>query len=419
MSELTHEEFQERLSTGFNGEILYTANDGETYQIGTYEMELDWYAKDYSGQIAEAYLLDCLYQGTPIYSEDEDVFAVSDMKSYDLQNSIEEFLDTYFIETDVDFNIYVISDNPSIDLNAYDLPEDVIEELEHFSDDDMVESFRDAELLRDDYAYFDKEARENYAEIVGDVVKSKMNIRYQNGGYPLSSQDIDYSKIDNLDVFFDVIGESSQYDSHRKLFLTGKEDLLLDNIREFSEESLTENFEIEAILDLCENRNLKNDREFFLAHTQSNYGPNTSLLVRFASEELKADRDFAIQWLEASKNMKTLQCFSDDIRNNLDVLKHAIEHNDTSWLNSPNSLIEEVASKELAEEFKKFKSEIKGYVQDSAAIDFINSKIAERFANKLDGELSQKSSKADRLLSSINEDAEAPTQKSKTTRQKI
>lgn len=114
MSELTYEELQERLSVE-GDEIFYTANDGETYQIGSYEMQTDWYKNDYSSQIANAYLLSNLYEGIPIYSDDEDVFAVSDMRSYDMELDVRDFLDTYFREGDIDVEIFSISDITYID----------------------------------------------------------------------------------------------------------------------------------------------------------------------------------------------------------------------------------------------------------------------------------------------------------------
>ncbi|WP_175888217.1 ankyrin repeat domain-containing protein [Burkholderia contaminans] len=50
------------------------------------------------------------------------------------------------------------------------------------------------------------------------------------------------------------------------------------------------------------------------------------------------------------------------------------------------------------------------------AVDFVNKR---NFANKLTNDLAEPSSKAERLLSTINEDAEAPVKQSRSTRQKI
>lgn len=422
MSELTYEELQERLSAE-DGEIFYTANDGETYQIGTYEMETDWYAKDYSSQIVDAYFLDRLYQGIPLYSDKQDVMAVSDMGSYDLKSDIEDFLETYFIETDTDIDIFFISDNASFDLHNYDLPEEVIEELEHFDEEDMIEASRNAEIFNDDFDYHYKEATESYAENIRDEIKSKLSIRYQNGGHPLSGGDIDFSKLTNVDVLHDIYSVSSEWDSHKTLFLTGNEDLLLDNIDVFSNEALQENFERYAILELAQNRELQKDRAFFLAHTQSDNGSNDSLLVRFASQELKADKDFAMQWLEASKNMRTLQCFSDEIRGDLHVLKHAIEHNDNRWGKSPDHILGDVARKDLAEEFKKHMSEADYSVRTNAStpMDFINAKITEQFMHKLDDTLPQKPlTKAQKLSNDIEgEDFVYKPTTTKTSRTKL
>lgn len=422
MSELTYEELQERLSAEY-GEIFYTANDGETYQIGTYEMETDWYVKDYSSQVADAYLLDSLYQGTPLYSDDDEVFSVNDMKSYDLKSDVEDFLETYFRETDIDNDIFFISDNASFDLHNYDLPEEVIDELEHFDEEDMIEASRNAEIFNDDFDYCYKEAKKDYAENIRDEIKSKLNIRYQNGGYPLSGGDIDFSKLTNVDVLLDIYSVSSEWDSHKTLFLTGNEDLLLDNIDVFSSEALNENFDSVAILELAKNRALQKDRAFFLAHTQSDNCSNDSLLVRFASEELKADKDFAMQWLEASKNMRTLQCFSDEIRGDLHVLKHAIEHNDNRWGKSPDHILEDVARKDLAEEFKKHMSEADYSVRTNAStpMDFINGKITEQFMHKLDDTLAQKPlTKAQKLSNDIEgEDFSYKTPTTRTARTKL
>lgn len=421
MSELTYEELQERLSVE-GDEIFYTANDGETYQIGSYEMQTDWYKNDYSSQIANAYLLSNLYEGIPIYSDDEDVFAVSDMRSYDMELDVRDFLDTYFREGDIDVEIFSISDITYIDLD--DLPEDVLEELEEYDEDEIIEAFRDSGLLKDDFDYCYDEARKSYAEAIKDEVKSKMRVRYENGGYPLSGGDIDFSKIDSPQVLEDIRSASSEWDGHKKLFLTGNEDWLLSKIaqNEFYEGDLQESFQVEAILELAKNLSLKNDREFFLAHTQSDYGSNQSILVRFASEELKADKSFAMQWLEASKNMKSLQCFSDDLRSDLQVIKCAVENNYASgWSNFPEDLLPEVASKELAEGFKIYLSErqANGQSRDFAASDFINTKIAEKFMHKLDDMLPEKPiTKAQKLSDEIEDEdftyKPASTQTSRT-----
>ncbi|WP_175888228.1 DUF4116 domain-containing protein [Burkholderia contaminans] len=420
MSELTSEEFQERLSVD-GGEIFYTANDGETYQIGTYEMQTDWYVKDHSSGIADAYLLDNLYQGTPLYSDDEEIFSISDMASRELKDDIEDFLETYFNETGIDCDIFSVFDNASIDLDAYDLPEEVIEELEHFDEDDMVEAFRNAELLGDDYDYFHNEAKKEYAEHIRDEVKSKMNIQYENGSYPLSGAEIDYSRLETIDVLRDVLGESSAWDSHRKLFLTAKKELLIEVMNDFIEVvdgeivnhrgSVEDCFEVDALAELLDEEGklvTSSNPEFFLSHAKSDYGPDNSMLIMFASDEILSDKEFARKWLEASNNAGSIRFFSEEIRNDLEIWKVAVYENKSQDYDS-KYVTNMHPPKELLDEYKRIEGDV-------PFNDFIDVAIDK---NRLEQDLNNKPSKADRLVSSIDENAEAPTKQTKSTRQKI
>ena len=378
---ITYEELQERLSTGFYGELFYTTNDGENHQIGIYEMDTDWFVNNHMDEIVQAYLLHNLYEGKPLMSEDSKS-ALCNMNRHDLYKDIRSFTQEYFRETDVDFTIFHVSDGIQF---FDDLPDEVEEELTDFPHDRMVEAIRDSQILNDDYDNHYEEALTSYSEDLLKEVASKLS---NYNWYPLNHDDIDYSQLKNRECLLDVLHESATFDSHSRLLTTANPDLLLDNIDVFAEDDLDFQFWTNKLNDLVKDRDLRNDREFFSSINKGNYrGTN---LIHFASDEIKSDKAFAMDWISKCHEPSSLCQFAKEVRDDLEVLKHCMD----ITLNKPNGEIifnnqfPDMISTEMKEEFYAWRKS----TQKLLATDFIKEKISERFANKLDSELAQNQS---------------------------
>lgn len=121
--------------------------------------------------------------------------------------------------------------------------------------------------------------------------------------------------------------------------------------------------------------------------------------LKHASNELLNDPVFAIRLVEFNRDTHYLKHFSDSVKDSLEVLKLVVREVGDDFYQYDYALSENM-KKRAGGNPKEFREFVEKIIE------------SDKQKNKLDSELSHKPSKADRLVSSINENAEAPSKRS-------